>query len=222
MVTSEQIGELAAALAKAQGEMGGAKKDAANPFFKSKYADLASVWEACRAALSKNGLCVVQAPSADGPKVSVETMLAHTSGQWIKDTLTVQAKDDGPQAVGSAITYLRRYAMQGMTGVAPEDDDGNEAQPAADSPRTVSTQPFKGGGSGGTAPTKPQSPPATAAKGNAPKCPTCNSNKDAMPSKFEGTPWYCKTCRKGYTDSAAAFKDGPPDEFHATDSDVPY
>lgn len=128
MNTSEQINEIAAALSKAQGVMEGAAKDAANPFFKSKYADLASVWEACRKALTSNGLCVVQTPTADGPKVSVETMLAHTSGQWIKDILTAEAKDASPQAVGSTITYLRRYALQSIAGVAPEDDDGEAAQ----------------------------------------------------------------------------------------------
>ncbi len=63
MTTSPEINELAAALAKAQGEMGGALKDSANPFFKSKYADLSSVWEACRAPLAKYGLSIVQIPS---------------------------------------------------------------------------------------------------------------------------------------------------------------
>jgi hypothetical protein len=110
MQTSEQINEIASALAKAQGEMAGAVKDSANPFFKSKYADLASVWDACRAPLSNNGLAVLQSPTADGMKVSVETTLLHSSGQWIRDTLSVSAKEDSPQAVGSAITYLRRYA----------------------------------------------------------------------------------------------------------------
>lgn len=128
MQTSETINDIAAALAKAQGEMGGAVKDAANPFFKSKYADLASVWEACRAPLAKHGIAVVQSPSADGLKVSVETLLTHTSGQWIRGVVTVSAKEDSPQAVGSAITYLRRYALQSFVGVAPEDDDAEAAQ----------------------------------------------------------------------------------------------
>lgn len=124
---SPTVTDLAAALAKAQGEMGGAVKDSANPFFKSKYADLASVMEACRAPLAKHGLSVVQSPSADGARVSVETILLHTSGQWIRGTATAAAKDDGPQSIGSAITYLRRYALQSFAGVAPEDDDGEAA-----------------------------------------------------------------------------------------------
>ncbi len=128
MTTSEQINELAAALAKAQGVMNGAAKDSANPFFKSKYADLASVWEACRKPLTENGLSIIQSPSADGVKVSIETRLLHTSGQWIAGTVTTSAKEDTPQAIGSAITYLRRYALQSFAGVAPEDDDGEAAQ----------------------------------------------------------------------------------------------
>lgn len=129
MKHSEQINEIGAALAKAQKVMKGAKRDSANPFFKSKYADLASVADACRDALSDNGLAVVQPPSSteDG-RVSVETMLVHASGQWMSETLTVKPKDDGPQALGSVITYLRRYALAAFAGVAPEDDDGNAAE----------------------------------------------------------------------------------------------
>lgn len=128
MTTSNSINELATALAKAQKLIGGAKKDSANPFFKSKYADLASVRDACRDALADHGLAVLQSPTAVGATVSVETMLAHSSGQWVRDTLTVTAKDDSPQSVGSAITYLRRYAMQSFAGIAPEDDDAEAAQ----------------------------------------------------------------------------------------------
>jgi hypothetical protein len=128
MTTSEQINEIAGALAKAQGEMQGAAKSAANPFFKSKYADLASVWDACRDQLAKNGLSIVQSPTTEGSRVSVETLLMHSSGQWMKDILSAAAKDDSPQAVGSTITYLRRYALQSFAGIAPEDDDAEAAQ----------------------------------------------------------------------------------------------
>lgn len=128
MTHSEQINEIATALAKAQGAMSGAVKDAANPFFKSKYADLASVWEACRQPLSENGLAILQSPEADGLRVTLETLMLHTSGQWFRNTLSVSAKDDSPQAIGSAITYLRRYVLQSFAGVAPEDDDAEAAQ----------------------------------------------------------------------------------------------
>jgi len=128
MTTSEQINELAAALAKAQGEMEGASKTAANPFFKSRYADLASVRDACMPALTKYGLSVVQSPSAEGAVVSVVTLLLHSSGQWISGVASCTAKDDSPQSVGSATTYLRRYSLQSFAGVAPEDDDAEAAQ----------------------------------------------------------------------------------------------
>ena len=139
METSQAINELAAALAHAQGEMENAVRDSSNPFFKSKYADLASVREACRVPFAKHGLSVVQSPSSDGSCVSVETLLLHVSGQWIRGTASARAKDDQPQSIGSAITYLRRYALQSFAGVAPEDDDGEAAtsrngngQPATD------------------------------------------------------------------------------------------
>jgi hypothetical protein len=128
MLKSETIGKFAAALAQAQGKMKGAAKDSANPFFKSKYADLASVWDACRDALADASIAVVQLPKADGAKVTVTTMLAHSEGEWVSEDLTVTAKDDSPQAVGSAITYCRRYGLASLVGVAPEDDDGEAAQ----------------------------------------------------------------------------------------------
>jgi hypothetical protein len=134
MTRSEQINELAAALAKAQGQIKGAMKDSANPFFKSKYADLASVWEAFRQALSTNGLSVRQSPQLlspsqpDGPYiVMVQTLLMHTSGQWVQDTAATPIEKMDAQGVGSATTYLRRYALAAFVGVAPEDDDGNAA-----------------------------------------------------------------------------------------------
>jgi hypothetical protein len=128
MQTSDAINEIAAALAKAQAEMSGAAKSSANPFFKSKYADLASVVDACRGALTANQIAVVQSPTTDGPRVSLETWLIHSSGQYLAGTVTAAAKDDSPQAVGSTITYLRRYALQSFAGVAPEDDDAETAQ----------------------------------------------------------------------------------------------
>lgn len=127
---SEQINELAEALAKAQGQIEGAKKDSANPFFKSKYADLASVWEACRVQLSSNGLSVTQCPEESENGIAIETMLLHSSGQWIKSRYTMPVSKLDAQAVGSAITYARRYALSAIIGIAPEDDDGNSAAKA--------------------------------------------------------------------------------------------
>ena len=101
MNTSVEINELATALAKAQAEMEGATKASANPYFKSKYADLASVRDACMGPLTKYGIAVVQSPSAEGAVVSVETTFLHTSGQWVSGIASATAKDDSPQSVGS-------------------------------------------------------------------------------------------------------------------------
>jgi hypothetical protein len=133
-MSDETLGALAAALAKAQGAMANAAKDKSNPHFKSRYADLASVWDACRDALSANGLAVVQLVSvADKASVAVETRLLHASGQSLSSMLALPVAQPTAQGIGSAITYARRYALAAMVGVAPdEDDDGNEAsRPAA-------------------------------------------------------------------------------------------
>ncbi len=128
MERSESTKELATALAKAQGEMAGAKKDSANPFFKSKYADLASVWEACRVPLSSNGLAVSQwIEESDPEHVRVTTRLDHSSGEWLASTMNVLMTKPDAQGMGSAITYARRYALAAAVGVAPEDDDAESA-----------------------------------------------------------------------------------------------
>ncbi len=125
---SESIGQLAAALALAQSEIENAEKDTANPFFKSKYADLASVWRACRVPLTKNGLAILQPASASGNLVTVTTILAHKSGEWISCELTMPCEKGGPQAIGSCITYGRRYGLSAMVGIASDDDDGEAAE----------------------------------------------------------------------------------------------
>lgn len=129
--------QLAAALAKAQGAIEGAKKDKKNDHFRSKYADLASVWEACRKPLTDNGLSVIQLPcEAPAGSVGLETILLHESGEFLSKTFFMPVKDAGnPQAVGSAITYARRYALAAFVSVCPDDDDGNAA--AAGSPGPV-------------------------------------------------------------------------------------
>ncbi len=132
MKTSDQINDLAAALSKAQGELEHAKKDSDNPFFKSKYADLASCLDVARGPLSANGLSVVQTPSLlEGGYVRMTTRLFHASGQWIEGELDALPKDSGPQSVGSVCSYLRRYMLSAMVGISAEDDDGNAGQPAA-------------------------------------------------------------------------------------------
>jgi len=132
---SSPINELAAALSKAQATIAGAHRNAANPFFKSRYADLASVWDAIREPLTGNGLSLVQIPSAVGNIVSVETILMHSSGQYLRGTMTATAKDDSPQAIGSIVSYLRRYAAASFCGVCPVDDDAEAAQPRGTVPQ---------------------------------------------------------------------------------------
>jgi len=124
---SEQVNELYTALSKCQGEIRPALKDAANPFFKSKYADLSSVWEACRDALTKNGLCVTQSIMIlDGVNCLV-TILGHKSGQWVKSIAPIICAKVDAQSFGSAVTYQRRYALSAIVGVSTEDDDGESA-----------------------------------------------------------------------------------------------
>tara|TARA_R110000868_G_scaffold9394_6_gene46938 strand:+ start:1062 stop:1745 length:684 start_codon:yes stop_codon:yes gene_type:complete len=124
---SPQIDKLAGALAKAQGEIKSAVKDSVNPHFKSKYADIASIDEASKEALSKHGLSVAQLPRADGTKVTLIYVLMHESGQFLGSDLTMKAQQDTPQAVGSCITYERRYTKAALVGISQDDDDGNSA-----------------------------------------------------------------------------------------------
>ena len=134
---SDSINELAAALAKAQGEMENAKKDVTNAFFKSKYADLASVIDAAKQPLAKNGLSVVQYTiTNDAGDVVLFTQLNHSSGQWISGTYPIKPVKNDPQGMGSAITYARRYTFSAIVGIASEDDDGNAAS-GKDAPRSV-------------------------------------------------------------------------------------
>jgi hypothetical protein len=133
MITSESLNELAPALAKAQSKIEGASKDAANSHFKSRYADLASVWDACRKPLTDNGLSVVQTLSSEGDLIKCTSMLLHSSGQFIKSEFGLMPMQKGPQAAGSCATYLRRYSLQALVGVAPDDDDGNAASAIATS-----------------------------------------------------------------------------------------
>ena len=125
---SESIAALAAALSKAQADITGALKDSSNPFFKSKYADLASCWDACRKQLAANGLAVIQTTNTTDAGVVLVTTLAHSSGEWIRGVLPVVTKDAGPQAQGSGITYARRYALAAIVGLAQIDDDAEAAQ----------------------------------------------------------------------------------------------
>jgi len=128
---SAQINEIASALAKAQGEMKPAVFNRTNPHFKSKYADFTSCMEACREPLSKNGLAVTQLPAFthDG-KFILNTLLLHSSGQWMSCEFPMTAKTESIQAIGSAMSYAKRYSLCGMLGIVSDedmDDDGENA-----------------------------------------------------------------------------------------------
>ena len=134
LLQSEQINELTTALSKMQSELKGASKDSTNPFFKSRYASLESCWEAIRIPLTKNGLSLIQAPMFTD-KFHLRTVLAHTSGQWVASYYPIIAKDESPQAYGSAVSYARRYSLCSMVGLFQEDDDAEAAQPRPQAPR---------------------------------------------------------------------------------------
>ena len=126
--TSEEIGELVKALAKAQGAIRPARKDSTNPFFRAKYADLTSVWDSCRKELSQNNLVVIQTTKSNNGMVTVVTRLAHESGQWIRGEISLRPVKNDPQGYGSALTYARRYSLAAIVGIATgEDDDAEDA-----------------------------------------------------------------------------------------------
>lgn len=129
---SPSIGALAKALAAAQAELQPATKNSQNPFLKNKYADITAVYTAIRSVLPAHGLAVVQTmiPAEKG-FVAVRTTLLHESGEWIAGEIAMPCQSDkggiGPQQVGSAITYARRYSLSAIVGVVSEDDDDAEA-----------------------------------------------------------------------------------------------
>lgn len=127
MQTSPTIGALCAALAKAKVDFSPAVKDGANPFFHSDYLTLAGAYKATTTGLSNNGLAVIQATSFTNDSLTLTTVLAHSSGEWISGAYPINPVKSDPQGIGSAITYARRYAFMAIVGLAPEDDDGNEA-----------------------------------------------------------------------------------------------
>ena len=122
------INELAAALVQAQAEFSAVPKTSVNPFYSSRYADLASVVKAAQPVLAKHGLAVSQHPTVVDGEPSLTTYLLHSSGQSLVSTMRLCAAKHDPQGQGAAITYARRFAYQAVLGlVADDDDDGNRA-----------------------------------------------------------------------------------------------
>ena len=141
MNKSESIVELAKALCKAQNEMGGAAKSSSNPFFKSNYSALPEVIKAIKQPFADHGLSYVQFPIEDNGRVGVETILMHSSGEWMSNKFTVQLTKQDAQGAGSAITYCRRYGLQAVAGIPSEDDDGNAASPVASKQKVNKSNP---------------------------------------------------------------------------------
>lgn len=140
MERSEKIELLVKALTKAQSEMPKIEKDKENPFFKSFYADLATVIEAVTPTLAKNGLCIYQTTRA-GDRPCLVTVLAHESGQFISGEYPLIPVKQDPQSLGSATTYARRYALCAILGIVAEDDDDGNAATKAPAPAKPAQQP---------------------------------------------------------------------------------
>ena len=138
---------IATALAAAQINMGKALKQANNPHFRSKYADLGSVMDACLPALNERGIAVIQPTGEDELGRFVETILIHgESGEQLSCRVPLIVGKNDMQGYGSAVTYARRYGLMAMAGIAPEDDDGNAAAKAApkqEAPKKISAEQFQ-------------------------------------------------------------------------------
>lgn len=141
MIKSDSLAKLAPALVKAQKKMGAALKDSKNPFFKSKYADLNAIIDATVPSLNEEGIAVLQSPAIENGISVINTILLHESGEFIAgQSKVVAAKQNDPQAEGSATTYARRYGLQAMATLKAEDDDG-EAAMARPAKQEVKSQP---------------------------------------------------------------------------------
>ena len=193
MQHSNTLGALAKALVSAQKEIKPAAKDSTNPFYHSKYADLVSVWAACREPLTSHGLSIIQVPAEAGEgRIALQTMLLHESGEFIiADPASTSLSKDDPQGVGSAVTYLRRYGLSAMVGVVAEgeDDDGNAASRPDDR------------------------------KSDAQTCPQCGKSKAVIQGKAEyGGGWLCFKKKGG---CGATWHDDEAPESPKSPSDAP-
>ena len=137
---SGSVVKLAMALAKAQSEMKNPPKDSVNPHFKSRYADLATVRDTVMPVLNRHGLSVLQLPCECEQQPALTTILMHESGEWVETTILLRGKSD-PQGVGSALTYMRRYTLQSIAGVAADDDDDGNAANRTSQPAQQQSKP---------------------------------------------------------------------------------
>ena len=196
--------EIAKALAAAQMEMGKAIKGSTNPHFRSSYADLGNVVDACLPALNKNGIAVAQPQRHIDGEDYVVTMFIHTSGEVLESAVRLRVDKDNMQGLGSAITYARRYGLMGLAGIAPEDDDGNAAAQAPPKKQAPAQK--------AEPPAKEEMPPIAdfnATEGDYPLPKKLQKDgmkvvKDIPGDKLESTGEWAK--KNGYGDLAAACK----------------
>jgi hypothetical protein len=131
MQMSESIASLAVALTAFEAEVQNPHNTASNPFHKNKYAPLQDILRDVRPLLAKHGLAVTQPVHSECNAIGVTTMLVHTSGEYIADTVTMEPGSEkgksAAQLAGSVITYLRRYSLASVLGIASEDDDDGNA-----------------------------------------------------------------------------------------------
>lgn len=206
--TSESTAHLDAALSTAQGLFAPAQQGAVNPHFNKSYSNIADVWEVCRAALSANGLALVQCPTSKpgADVITLVTRLGHKSGEWVRFELSFKAATSNPQNCGSVITYMKRYAMSGLLGIVSREDD-DDGEGAA------------GRGGSNTAPPasaqKKATPPAQGAPANAP------STAPSAPPIPEAAAGFCKRFAEVKTEpdfrelvksTRETFDDGTPEK----------
>ena len=144
MKSSASLGAIAPALVAALAEIGGVAKGKTNPAFKSKYATLENVIEASKGILASHGIALLQFPAAfSGGAMSLDTVLLHESGEWLsgEEAFGVATSKSDPQAVGSALTYARRYAQMAVLNMPAVDDDGEAAMQRTPAPKAVSDEP---------------------------------------------------------------------------------
>jgi hypothetical protein len=179
---SDSIQELAQALSKAQGAMGAAHKDAQNPHLRNTYASLSSIIDTAKGPLSANGLAFVQLLcQAESGGMILETVLMHSSGQWLSSEILVNATAankgvNEAQALGSALTYYKRYALAALLGisVADEDDDGNSSGQSAR--KQPERRPQVNVETGEVTQPKPDSRPVAPVKSDQPQAETKKAN----------------------------------------------
>lgn len=151
---SSEVNEIYAALAKAQASMAAASKDGANPHFRSSYTTLAGLVDAVRGPLTSNGICWTHQPMLIDGVLCVRTKLGHSSGQHLACDVPIETgPKGGMQAIGSAMTYAKRYGLSSLAGVASRDED--------DDAETAEGRGNGGPRQGGRSPSRPpdRSPP---------------------------------------------------------------